>query len=219
MFGGVQSFLGGDFFLRVGKISAPTLAVYSFFVISGYLVTPGLMRGGTLNYFIRRLSRIYPAWIAINFLIAFGFSIIWQHLSPSEIFEFRTPFIYFLTCLVPPPGIFHQGVTGINFLGGLPLGLSHSGAINGSAWSLALEVFCYVALGGLSILTFNHKSSFVRSIMILTLVLWVFALVISSPISFTLSEDLQIYSSVSSKWPYLLSFLFGVLMSFSQLIE
>jgi hypothetical protein len=30
MFGGVQSYLGGEFFLRVGKISAPTLAVYSF---------------------------------------------------------------------------------------------------------------------------------------------------------------------------------------------
>jgi peptidoglycan/LPS O-acetylase OafA/YrhL len=119
-----------------------------------------LLRGSLLNYVIRRLSRIYPAWIAINLLIAFGFSFIWQHLSPSELFNFQTPFIYFLTCLIPPPGIFNQGAIRMNFLGGLPLGITHSGGINGSAWSLALEFLCYAVLAVLFYVSLKHKADF-----------------------------------------------------------
>ncbi|WP_259750220.1 acyltransferase family protein [Lactococcus lactis] len=49
-------------------------AVYIFFGISGYLITASAFSNSVPQYLIKRIARIFPAYLAIQFVTAFIFA-------------------------------------------------------------------------------------------------------------------------------------------------
>jgi peptidoglycan/LPS O-acetylase OafA/YrhL len=117
------------------------IAVHMFFAISGYLVTSSLLRhAGVLRYVRHRFLRIYPAYLAcllacvlilgpalttLSLHDYFSSSATWDHLRGNLI---PISFVWVL------PGVFERN----------PL----PDIVNGSLWSLGLEVrwYFYLAL-------------------------------------------------------------------------
>ncbi len=125
--------------------SASRCAVFLFFAISGYLLTNSLLRHpGVLRYAWHRVLRIYPAYLACLLLCVlvlgawfttwplgeyFRSPDTWEHLRHNLI---PTSFIW------PLPGVFE--------------GNPYPDVVNGSLWSLGLEVRWYFWLGVLATL-------------------------------------------------------------------
>lgn len=132
-----------DVFLQVvGFKFIGGVAVDVFFVISGFLVTSSsLNSNGLVYYIISRVLRIYPALIACTvftvFILGPTLTVSSDYWSSHETWDYlwhnatayRTE--YFL------PGVFSA---------------SHDRAVNGSLWSLAIEVRLYVVVLLLAIL-------------------------------------------------------------------
>jgi peptidoglycan/LPS O-acetylase OafA/YrhL len=126
----------------VGGIGA--LAVDGFFFISGILITQSYIRREDLKAFaLARLYRIYPAYIVCLLLCVFLLGPLRSTLSFLD--YFRNPEVYaylvqnsFL-CKVrfDLPGLFQSN----------PLS-----AVNGSSWTLPVELRCYFVVGILGVL-------------------------------------------------------------------
>jgi peptidoglycan/LPS O-acetylase OafA/YrhL len=126
------------------------LAVYGFFVISGYLITMswqnssrlGLIRG-LGDYGKKRFLRIYPGLLANLLFCAFlvaPFAADNSYTYWHELWQMRTSFIFHtLLGQMKMPNVF-------NFMP-----IIHS--VNGALWSIELEIRCYflVAMLGLSV--------------------------------------------------------------------
>jgi peptidoglycan/LPS O-acetylase OafA/YrhL len=115
------------------------MAIHAFFVISGYLVTKSaLSRDGVNGYAWARLLRIYPALIVNVLLCALVLGVAVTTLAPGQYFaspqlwKFVGNNVLSWNVIYPLPGVFDAN----------PL---H--AVNGSLWTLPLEIRCYVAIG------------------------------------------------------------------------
>lgn len=111
--------------------------VRGFFVISGFLIYASFCRSKSLkSYFIKRGRRIFPSYffVVIFFSIALFFI---SSLSLSEYFSsqwirYLASNLMFSNFIEPTlPGVFTDNV--------------HS-AVNGSLWTIKIELMCYVAL-------------------------------------------------------------------------
>lgn len=125
--------------------SASRYAVYLFFAISGYLLTLSLLRHPSVpRYAWNRLLRVFPAYLVCLLLSVFVIGAAytqwplgdylraagtWEHLRHNLI---PTSFIWTL------PGVFE--------------GNPYPAVVNGSLWSLGLEVRWYLWLGLLAAL-------------------------------------------------------------------
>lgn len=142
----------GDIFLQyVGYKFIGGVAVDVFFVLSGFLITASVMSGNGIRYFIAsRVLRIYPALIVCCVLSVFLLGSLltisdqyWQSMDTwryllGNATAYRTE--YFL------PGVFSE---------------LHDHAINGSLWSLQIEVRLYLMIGiGFLIGVFSSKRVF-----------------------------------------------------------
>jgi peptidoglycan/LPS O-acetylase OafA/YrhL len=142
----------GDIFLQyVGYKFIGGVAVDVFFVLSGFLITASVMSGNGIRYFIAsRVLRIYPALIVCCVLSVFFLGPLltisdqyWQSMDTwryllGNATAYRTE--YFL------PGVFSK---------------LHDHAINGSLWSLQIEVRLYLIIGiGFLIGVFSSKRVF-----------------------------------------------------------
>ena len=117
------------------------MAVTVFFATSGFLVAGSLLTKRNLTeFFVSRALRIYPGlWVAvIGSVLAFGFFV--TKLSSSAFFSERSTWRYLLTNMAMLgretfvlPGVFQH----------LPAGE----AVNGSLWSLPVEIRMYLLLG------------------------------------------------------------------------
>jgi peptidoglycan/LPS O-acetylase OafA/YrhL len=111
-------------------------AVQAFFIISGYLVVKSYQRSDSNKaFFIKRLKRIYPGYLAVILLCALGgayitsYSIADYFTSPA-LYKYLLANISFLNFIQPSlPGVFDG-----NFLP----------AVNGSLWTLKIEVGFYL---------------------------------------------------------------------------
>src|ERR1700761_9194934 len=67
-----------------GQISCSSLGVKGFFIISGYLIFQSVLRSKNWgDYMVRRILRIYPAYIVVLFIaILLGYFI--SELSPRQ---------------------------------------------------------------------------------------------------------------------------------------
>ena len=111
------------------------LAVYGFFVISGYLVTMSWQRSlGIWDYLKKRILRIYPGFVIVSLLCALivgplaadNTAAYWHQLGTEGLTFF--PRLILLDLTVPPVFI-HMPV---------------SGAMNGSLWTIPFEFQCYL---------------------------------------------------------------------------
>lgn len=117
------------------------LAVYIFFIISGYLITQSLLRSQNLKtYFIKRALRIFPALWAVTILTVFLIGPLLTALPPGEYFTSPDTYLYLkrLALFIRPndtmPGVFPGE------------------SVNGALWTIPYEFIMYVAIAGWQII-------------------------------------------------------------------
>lgn len=143
-----------NFLIRFLGASLPSLAVNLFFVTSGFLVAASYVQRENLFAFIEaRLLRIYPGLIvAVFFCVFVGFLVTTE--SILSYFSSPTTWSYLKHNMLL--------VTGIQFdLPGVFVSNPYPGSVNGSLWTLPIEVWMYfwvAVLGSLSLL--KGKKSF-----------------------------------------------------------
>jgi peptidoglycan/LPS O-acetylase OafA/YrhL len=119
-----------------GFIHFGILAVMVFFVMSGFLVTPGLARSGDIiDYAVNRALRIFPALFTVVLFSALLLGPLLTTQSLSAYFSNPRLYLYFKN-VVTSYDDFLPGVV----LDGQPA------IINGSLWTLQFEVLSYVML-------------------------------------------------------------------------
>ncbi|MDP5052505.1 MAG: acyltransferase [Congregibacter sp.] len=113
------------------------VAVSGFFAISGYLVAASFVRRGLVDYCISRILRIYPALIVCVLLTVFVLGSWLTTLDTSAYLSDPQTgnYLWNTTALFPMsfrlPGVFEA--------------LPRTG-VNGSLWTLPVEVSCYILL-------------------------------------------------------------------------
>ena len=125
-----------------------TLAVISFFAISGYFISQSFhARNSVLEFAVARILRIYPGLLLVCVLSTFLVGPIFTKLDPGAYFSDSRTFLYVPRNLslkwlqYDLPGVFGSN--------------PYPSVINGSLWTLFYEVTCYagvvlVALLGLA---------------------------------------------------------------------
>lgn len=117
-------------------------AVAGFFAISGYLITASRLHSRSFgDYLWRRFLRIYPGFLAVLLVIAFGFATISSLLDPTAEWSIGSAFRF----LLPNLGLYvaHTDVAGT--LDAVP----YRNVWDGSLWTLGYEFLCYLIIGAL----------------------------------------------------------------------
>lgn len=112
----------------------------SFFAISGFLMFPSFeKRPGLKRYFSRRAKRIFPPYVFIVLLAAFGLVFVsnlpaGEYFCSKEFWSYLAANLSFLNFLSPDlPGVFTDATNSIS-------------AVNGSLWTMKGEVACYMTV-------------------------------------------------------------------------
>lgn len=121
-----------------------TIAVKVFFVISGMLITESWMRDRNLiRYFQRRLLRIIPALFVVCTATVFIVGPIVSSQSVGSYFSNGATYQYLKNVLFYPvyvlPGVFNDNI--------------YPSAVNGSLWTLPVEMAMYIAVPAIIVLT------------------------------------------------------------------
>jgi peptidoglycan/LPS O-acetylase OafA/YrhL len=129
----------------VSKLFNGHVAVCGFFIISGFLITKSYSQSKTIKeYFIKRCRRLLPGYWLITLLPAVGFSLV-STLPARE--YFTSPLLYkhiaaslsFMNFMYPElPGVF---INNRVVWGGIDKALAK---INGSLWTIRIEVIFYI---------------------------------------------------------------------------
>ncbi|MEO0400574.1 MAG: acyltransferase [Pseudomonadota bacterium] len=116
------------------------LAVKTFFIVSGYLVTRSMLEGANLKYYAAsRALRIYPALLVNVTLVTFLMGPLVTNLDLVSYLVHEDTWDYFLNNLPMwnasyyLPGVFTDNPAGAG--------------VNGSLWTLPAEIRCYLAVG------------------------------------------------------------------------
>lgn len=125
------------FGLDLGRV-----AVDIFFVMSGFLVTGSLLRRDCLkSFWIARFLRVFPAMIVMSLLTVFILGPLVSTLPLTEYFGSAATWLH----LLKNSTLF----AGVSFvLPGVFAGTPYPEAVNGSLWSLPLELRMYLLLAG-----------------------------------------------------------------------
>jgi len=112
-----------------------SIALDLFFLISGFLVTASILNKGVKNYVVSRVLRIYPAlWVNL-ILVTFVLGSLVTTLPLIEYLTNGDVWTYFKgLALTYQGGFFLPGVFTQN----------HNQAVNGSIWSVVIEVWLYI---------------------------------------------------------------------------
>jgi peptidoglycan/LPS O-acetylase OafA/YrhL len=125
-----------------GQTTSGGLAVDSFFILSGFLITQSWQRSRSIwSYLRKRVARIYPAFIVAMALCLF---VVCPLSNPKgwSILDSRVIVDYFVHTAnldgTPVEGTFSSNV--------------YPGEVNGSIWSIRFEFWCYIGLAALGML-------------------------------------------------------------------
>lgn len=115
-----------------GTVSFGGLAVFGFFIISGYLIAGSAeTKRSSLDYMVKRIARIYPAFIVASLVCIFVVAPLSG--APSVGLKQVITSVARIAFLQPPE------VAG-TFSG------THHPALNGSMWTISYEFRCYVLM-------------------------------------------------------------------------
>jgi len=173
------SVMFGHSFPIVGKGSDPisvyflqprawvgAIAVEGFFFISGFLVVGSFVRRGAVNYLLSRALRLYPAIILYTSIVVF---IVGPLFFEGNVFQYLAtkPWLNFYN--VP---LWEWNYNILNIFNNNTL----AGSTNGSAWTLPVELRCYLLLflmGIFGVLDSRVRANF-ASIGLLIIAIWFF---------------------------------------------
>ena len=134
-----------------------SMGVAGFFIISGFLITQSYYRSKNLsNYISKRIKRIVPAYVIVVLLCAFLFSLIStfslsEYFSSIVFYKYLAANLSFLNFIQPTlPEVFTTNP--------LPY-------VNGSLWTIKIEIALYVLLPVLSYFMKGKKTFFVLIIL------------------------------------------------------
>jgi len=120
-----------------GFIHFGLLAVLIFFAISGFLVTPGLVRSGNvINYATNRALRIFPALITVVIVSILLLGPVLTTMSPGAYFSDPRSWLYTKNVLT----LTYDYLPGVASADGQPV------VVNGALWTLHFEVLSYGVL-------------------------------------------------------------------------
>ncbi len=141
-----------DFVSRILKsISLGKIGVIGFFIISGFLITQSMLNSKSyLNYFYKRILRIYPALIVSIIFCAFIVGPLVTNYNISDYLH---------------SGVKSYVINNLNLFGSTVYRIGdvfstnpYPNAINGSLWTIKHEVFAYIIIAVLSFFTvLKHK--------------------------------------------------------------
>ena len=114
------------------------MAVSAFFVLSGFLVAGSAARHGWRRFSVSRVARIYPAYLLVVVFQVFVVGAVMTRLPLGEYLRDGGVWRAVLRAVPFSPAVGLPGVFGAN-----PLPL----VVNGSLWTLRVEVACYVGVG------------------------------------------------------------------------
>lgn len=180
-----------------GYDSISNIALSVFFVISGYLITSSYINRGVVSMFLlRRFLRIIPGISVVLLISAFILGPVLTKLSLYEYFGDRDVYRYLLGVFIFPlkyslPGVIHDN--------------PYPNVINGSLWSLKVEVLCYLMIAVVGKLGLLEKR-FVLCSTILCFLVYVF-LDTSSGVHIT--PVLFKYGNFIFAFRWILTFLIG----------
>ena len=178
--------------LSFGAIYGGALGVWIFFFISGYLVSESFRNRGLLRFIEARFLRIYPAFLmSLMFGVLIGACV--STLSLREYITHEQTWRY----------VYRGLLTDIQFiLPGVYEKLPFPNGINGSLWTIPIEMVMYVGVGIAGLLTILRRPT-------IALLIFVFLIValISDPSRVLLIPRItQIYAL-----PAVLCFALGVI--------
>ena len=128
----------------VGFTDFGTIGVVIFFGISGFLIAQSLTRSRSILWFIKsRALRLLPALVFSTAFCVFVIGPIATDLPQRTYWADARTWVYFFHTVVLDPQVELPGVFVDNAL---------PRAINGSLWTIPLEVWCYGVLGLAAIL-------------------------------------------------------------------
>ena len=149
-----------------GFVHFGLLAVLVFFAISGFLVTPGLVRSGNvIDYATHRALRIFPALTVVVIVSVVVLGPVLTTLSPAVYFSDPRVYFYGKNILT----LTYDYLPGVVSRGGQPV------IINGVLWTLHFEILCYIALAIMSLLGVLRKPCAVLVVFLATYGLYVAA--------------------------------------------
>ncbi len=121
-------------------IALGIMAVDAFFITSGFLVTASLLARKSLLAFVwARILRIYPALIVMVLLCVFGLGLWFTSLSPADYLAHPATRQFALQNSTL--------VTGVVFsLPGVFSAVPYRRFVNGSIWTMPIEMYMYIAL-------------------------------------------------------------------------
>ncbi|MDH6251174.1 peptidoglycan/LPS O-acetylase OafA/YrhL [Chryseobacterium sp. H1D6B] len=121
--------------LAILMYSPVEIAVFAFFIVSGFLIARSYERSSSLlSYAKKRFNRIVPGYLLVVFLCAILLSLL-STLSFSEYFGSSELYKY----------LFWNSIF-MNFKAPTLPGVFHNQAVNGALWTLKIEVCYYIAV-------------------------------------------------------------------------
>jgi peptidoglycan/LPS O-acetylase OafA/YrhL len=160
--------------------SFATVAVTSFFALSGFLLSTKSYENSTLEFLFKRFARIMPG-LAVAILFTITVALVSNLVSRNQISVMDYVYYAYTNLSVVNPN--RQFAIGGAFAGN-PL----AGNVNGSLWSITPEFWCYfsLALIGSLIRRFKHRAVALLSISLV--VIFTSSLYLSKVGSFSITE-------------------------------
>jgi peptidoglycan/LPS O-acetylase OafA/YrhL len=161
-----------DIIARItGYAHAGGIAVDFFFLLSGFLVTSSVIKRDILSYSISRCVRVFPAlWIYLLIMV-FIIAPFLSNLSLINYIKNESTFKYLINI--------GCGISAEWFLPGV-FETNRNKAINGSIWSIIIEIRLYLYLAIFKILG-GFKSRTIYNLTVSTIIILVWANLISIP--------------------------------------
>ncbi|MCA7902846.1 acyltransferase [Burkholderia cepacia] len=122
----------------IGIEYSGSLAVYTFFLISGMLVTNSFIRQqSTFRFAAHRIARVFPGLIVCVFISAYALYPMFSNLTVSEVIASKDSAQYFARGITFYPDILY---TLPHIFENAPL----KNSVNGSLWTIPVELKCYL---------------------------------------------------------------------------
>lgn len=147
------------------QIGSGTIAVYMFFVISGFLITQSIINSKSIHdYILKRVLRIIPALFCSLLLSVLVIGLIATQ-NITDYLNSKDPILYFLSNITF--GFFGFYYSLVDVFNSNPFPSS----INASMWTLPHEFACYLLVIVFSIFNFFNKRERIAFAYIISLIL------------------------------------------------